>query len=76
MLQDRRTGQHVLGGISEDSKVGTIESRRRALEARGCFLRAIFRPGEEKGRRRDRQMVSTDVGQKARFFIKKDVLRY
>lgn len=50
-------GSTYCGGASEDSKVGTIKSRRRALEARGCFLRAIFRPREEKGRRRDRQMV-------------------
>lgn len=44
-------------GVGTDSKVGTIESRRRVSEARGCCLRAIFRPGEDKGRRRDGQMV-------------------
>lgn len=73
MSQDRHPGP---GGISTDSKVGTMDSRRRVLEARGCFLRASFRPGEEKGRRRDGQMVFTDGGWKARFFTNKDVLRH
>jgi hypothetical protein len=40
-------------GWCQESEVGGNDGRKQASEVQACFVKAIFRPGEERGTRKE-----------------------